>query len=122
MDLAWLEALQYLDKHEGPHGFPMWEALSPDADPNNPDATARFVAGTPVTDPETGRTVMAATFDWAEKSRRDFEDRLRGDDPDPLNGVIVPVHRVEREPTEQRMQQSPLARRRAQRAIASPQT
>lgn len=120
-DIAWLDALLYLERHEGQHGHPMWEATSPDADPNNPDATHGYVAGTPIVDPE-GRTVWAATFDWAEKTRADFLDRLRGNEPDSLNGVIVPVHRVARVPASRRTLSSPLARLKQHPPVEPPPT
>lgn len=73
----------------------MVDATSPDADPSDPDSTWKFVAGIPVLDPE-GRTVRAPVRDFAEQARLDALDRLRKHDPDPMNGVIMPVFRVPR--------------------------
>lgn len=92
------EALREVESEFGPHGFHMLEATDPDADPNDPEAHWRFVAGTPVKDPETGATVYAGTFDWAEKVRLDALDKLRGQKPDPLNGIIMPVSRIPHKP------------------------
>lgn len=92
----------------------MWEALADDAAPTNPEATHAYVAGTPIIDPDTGAVIMAASFDWAEKARLDFLDRLQKRDLDPMNGVIVPVHRVGRRPVAARGQ-SPLDRWKAKR-------
>lgn len=100
----------------------MWETTSPEADPNNPDGTFMFVAGTPVIDPETGRMERAATFDWYEKARLDWYDRARGNTPDPMNGAQVPVYKVARQKASERAKQSPLARRRARRAQGPPST
>lgn len=69
--------------------------MSPDADPNNPEGEFRFVAGELTVSPE-GEFVYAGVFDWAEKARSDFLDRARKHDPDPLNGMQVPVRRVRR--------------------------
>lgn len=94
-DLDWLTALAELEAEEGPHGFTMTDATSPDADPSDHDSVWKFVAGVPVVSPE-GHRLRAPVIDYAEKARLDFLDRLHNRDPDPTNGVIVPVFRVPR--------------------------
>lgn len=89
-------ALRQIERSTGPHGYAMEVATSPDADPNNPEATMRFLAGDLTVDPESGEFIYAATFDWAEKARADFIDRAHKRDADPLNGMLVPVRMVER--------------------------
>lgn len=72
----------------GPHGFLMPETTSPDADPNNPEGTVRFVAD------------AVPTVDYAEKAKRNAEDAYRkqyeGAD---MSGLIFRVHREERNQT-----------------------
>jgi len=101
-DLYAFEALREVEGEFGPHGFHMSEATDPAADPNDPEALWRFVAGTPVVDPETKEVVYAGTFDWAEKVRLDALDKLRGQKPDPLNGIVMPVFRVRHTPRPRR--------------------
>jgi hypothetical protein len=113
-DIAWLEALEEYERTVGPHGFTMAEATDPDADPNSPNSHYRFRAGVPVTTPE-GRVEWGVQFDWAEKARLDFIDRARGNDPDALNGAIIPVHRQQITPRAERQA------RRARRAAGPPE-
>jgi len=94
-DVAWFAALAELEAGEGPHGFLMEDATSPDADPSDPDSAWKFVAGVSVVSPE-GQRLRAPVIDFAEKARLDALDKLRGHDVDSMNGVVMPVFRVPR--------------------------
>jgi len=94
-DVDWLLALDELERETGPHGFSYDEAMSPEADPSNPDGSFRFIAGIPVVSPEGHRT-RAGVVDYAEKARLDKLDQLRGHDIDPMNGLTMPVFKVPR--------------------------
>jgi len=106
MDLDWLIALAELEHDEGPHGFVMEDATSAEADPANPDGSFQFVAGVPVVSPE-GDVMRAPVFDWAEKARLDSLDRLHKRDPDPLNGVLMPVYKVPKRRRQRRKPTTP---------------
>lgn len=98
-DLEWQTALRELELEVGPHGFSMAEATDPDADPSSHDSHFRFVAGDPQVTPE-GGTVFSPTFDFVEKARLDYIADLRGEDRDKFAGLIVPVRRFTRTPTD----------------------
>jgi hypothetical protein len=86
----------------GPHGQPLDEATSPDSDPNNSNGTRVYVAGVPVTDPD-GVTTYAPVVDYAMKAQLDRMDEYRktaGDNAN-VNGVVFPIHVVERKPRPQ---------------------
>lgn len=92
-DLEWLTALLEVERETGPHGFLISEAIDPDADPDLPTATHKFVAGTPQSTPE-GDVVFSPSYDLAERARLHYISDLRKEDRDPHAGLLVPVHRV----------------------------
>lgn len=92
-DIDWLTALLEVERETGPHGFLISEATDPDADPDRPDATHRFIAGTPQTTPD-GDVVFSPTYDLAERARLNYIADLRKEERDPHAGLIVPVNRI----------------------------
>lgn len=107
-DLEWLTALREVELEQGPHGYPMSEATDPDADPSRHESHFKFVAGTPQVTPD-GDTVFSPSYDFAEKARLDFIADLRKEDHDPHAGLIVPVQRYTRVPTERKRRRRPPA-------------
>lgn len=83
----------------GPHGQPLSESISPDADPKNSHGQYFYRAGLPIVDPETGATVYAPEVDYAEKARRDAEDAYRKTlgPNQTMNGLFFPVVKVPRQ-------------------------
>jgi len=79
----------------GPHGQPMDEATSPDADPSNPRGSHRYAAGKLTVTPE-GAFVRLPIVDFAEKATKDAEDLWRkaaGENANP-HGFMWPVEKV----------------------------
>lgn len=70
----------------GPHGFPIAEAMSDDANPTNYSGGYRYVSDRVFTD-------------WAEKARLDAQDRYKADNEKAnMNGLIFDVRRVDYTP------------------------
>lgn len=59
-----LAALQEFESELGPHGLPLDETTSPDADPNNPQATFHYEA----------RVLRDFAQDAIEQREKDFKD------------------------------------------------
>lgn len=93
-----LVASDELESDVGPHGHPMTEATSGEADPNNPDGAWFYRAGVPRPDRD-GSTIYVPLIDYASKAREDAEDAFRaslGKDQKMPNGLVFPVTRVRR--------------------------
>ena len=91
-DLLMLEAWQELKDETGQYGENLLEAFSEDADPNNPKAKYRYVAG------ETVNGEQVPIVNYAEKAILDARDQYQkkyGDTAN-TNGHHWPVQRVER--------------------------
>lgn len=81
-DVDLMLAAAAADRETGPHGHPLWESTSDEASPTNYSSTLRYVAGPILTD-------------WAEKARRDAEDKFRKQFPnESLNGRIFTVKKI----------------------------
>lgn len=101
--LAVALAIEANDRTLGPHGHPIDEATSPEADPMNRRGSYAYKAGVLTTTPE-GLFVYAPLIDFAQKAGMDAEDKWReaaGPNAN-SNGMTWPITRVERE------QRSPL--------------
>lgn len=83
-DVRLLVAQMMWERSLGPHGYPLDEATSADADPDNHDAKFRFTVGDPVRD-------------FAEKAQKDAEDAYRKQWPDAnMNGLVFQVKKESR--------------------------
>lgn len=81
----------------GPHGFPMDEATSPDADPSNRDGKYVYKAGVLTTTPE-GLFVRSPLRDFVEQAKAHAEEswqKAGGDSADNA-GIFWTVEKVER--------------------------
>ena len=80
--VAYLIAIQLYENDIGPHGYPMSEAMSEEANPNNYDGHWRYQGVGPFTD-------------YAEKAKADAVDAYRAgfpkDSPPNMNGLIFRV-------------------------------
>jgi hypothetical protein len=95
--VALVLGVQAYQKMLGPHGFPMDEATSPDADPSNRDNKYVFKAGILTTTPE-GVFVRAPLRDFAKQAEAHAEEAWRkaGGDTADNAGIFWPVEKVER--------------------------
>lgn len=95
--VALVMGVRAFEKLIGPHGQPMDEATSPDADPSNRDNKYVYKAGVLTTTPE-GLFVRAPLRDFAEQSKAHAEETWRkanGDTADNA-GIFWPIEKVER--------------------------
>lgn len=82
----------------GPHGFPMDEATSPDADPSNRENKYVYKAGVLTTTPE-GLFVRSPLRDFVKQAEVHAEEAWRkagGDNADNA-GIFWPIEKVERD-------------------------
>lgn len=95
--VALVMGVRAFEKLIGPHGQPMDEATSPDADPSSRDNKYVYKAGVLTTTPE-GLFVRAPMRDFAEQAKSHAEEAWRkaGGEAADNAGIFWPIEKVER--------------------------